>query len=38
MFPAVNSERRIRARVVAPDAQSVALDIGAVKYPPDQGR
>jgi len=32
-FPAVNSERRIRARVVAPGAQSVALDIGAVKYP-----
>ena len=36
-FPAVNSERRIRARVVAPDAQSVALDIGAVKYPLTKG-
>jgi enterochelin esterase-like enzyme len=32
-YPQVNSERRIRARVVAPDAQSVQLDIGAVKYP-----
>jgi len=32
-FPQVNSERRIRARVVAPDAHSVALDIGAVRYP-----
>jgi len=32
-YPAVNSERRVRARVVAPDAHSVALDIGAVKYP-----
>ncbi len=32
-FPAVNSERRVRARVMAPGAQSVALDIGAVKYP-----
>lgn len=36
-FPAVNSERRIRARVVAPDAHSVALDIGAVKYPLTKG-
>ena len=36
-YPAVNSERRIRARVVAPDAQSVALDIGAVKYPLTKG-
>jgi enterochelin esterase-like enzyme len=36
-FPAVNSQRRIRARVVAPDAQSVALDIGAVKFPLTKG-
>jgi alpha-L-arabinofuranosidase len=32
-YPQVNSERRVRARVVAPQAQSVQLDIGAVKYP-----
>src|SRR6476659_8063487 len=32
-YPQVNSERRVRARVVAPQAQSVMLDIGAVKYP-----
>jgi enterochelin esterase-like enzyme len=36
-FPQVNAERRVRARVVAPDAQSVALDIGAVKYPLTKG-
>jgi enterochelin esterase family protein len=36
-YPAVNSERRIRARVVAPGATSVALDIGAVKYPLTKG-
>jgi len=36
-FPAVNSERRIRARVVAPGAHSVAFDIGAVKYPLTKG-
>ncbi len=36
-FPAVNSERRVRARVVAPDAQSVALDIDAVKFPLTKG-
>ena len=36
-YPAVNSERRIRARVVAPGAQSVALDIGAVKFPLTKG-
>jgi hypothetical protein len=29
-YPQVNSERRVRARVVAPEAHSVALDIGAV--------
>ena len=32
-YPQVNSERCVRARVVAPQAQSVMLDIGAVKYP-----
>jgi enterochelin esterase family protein len=32
-FPQVNSEGRVRARVVAPQAMSVLLDIGAVKYP-----
>ena len=32
-YPQVNSERRVRVRIVAPRAQSVMLDIGAVKYP-----
>jgi len=32
-YPQVNSEGRVRARVVAPDAHAVLLDIGAVKYP-----
>ncbi len=32
-YPQVNSERRVRARIVAPKAQSVMLDIGAVRYP-----
>ena len=36
-YPQVNSERRVRARVVAPEAQSVLLDIGAVKYPLKKG-
>ena len=36
-YPAVNSERCIRARVTAPGAQSVALDIGAVRYPLTKG-
>ena len=31
-YPQVNSERCVRVRVVAPDAQSVKLDIGGVKY------
>ena len=31
-FPAVNSERCVRVQVTAPDAQSVKLDIGSVKY------
>ncbi len=36
-YPAVNSERRVRARVVAPQAQSVALDLGGIKYPLTKG-
>lgn len=36
-YPQVNSEGRVRARVVAPQAHSVALDIGAVKYPLTKG-
>ena len=32
-FPQVNSERRVRARVIAPQAQSVSLDLGGIKYP-----
>ena len=32
-YPQVNSERRVRTRVAAPQAISVLLDIGAVKYP-----
>ena len=36
-YPQVNSERRVRARVVAPQAQSVMLDIGAVRYPLSKG-
>ncbi len=36
-YPQVNSERRVRARVVAPDAHTVALDIDAVKFPLTKG-
>jgi enterochelin esterase-like enzyme len=36
-YPQVNSEGRVRARVVAPQARSVMLDIGAVKYPLTKG-
>lgn len=36
-YPMVNSERRVRARVVAPQATNVLLDIGAVKYPLTKG-
>ena len=32
-YPQVNSERRVRVRILAPQAQNVLLDIGAVKYP-----
>jgi enterochelin esterase family protein len=32
-YPQVNSERRVRVRIAAPEAQTVLLDIGAVRYP-----
>jgi len=32
-YPQVNSERRVRARIEAPQARSVLLDIGGVRYP-----
>jgi enterochelin esterase family protein len=32
-YPQVNSERRVRVRIVAPEAHTVLLDIGAVRYP-----
>src|SRR5690606_11805865 len=31
-YPMVNSERRVRAQLLAPEATSVKLDIGGVKY------
>jgi enterochelin esterase family protein len=36
-YPQVNSERRVRARITAPDAQTVLLDIGGVRYPLTKG-
>lgn len=36
-YPQVNSERRVRARVVAPSAQSVVLNLGGAKYPLSKG-
>lgn len=37
-YPQVNSERRVRARVVAPQAQSVVFDfLGGAKYPLTKG-
>lgn len=36
-FPAVNSERRVRARVVAPQAQNVLLDLSGKRYPLTKG-
>ncbi len=36
-YPQVNSEGRVRARIVAPQAQSVMLDISGVKYPMKRG-
>ncbi len=32
-YPEVNSQRRVRTRLRAPDAQSVLLDIAGVRYP-----
>jgi enterochelin esterase family protein len=36
-FPQVNSQRRIRTTLKAPNAQSVLLDIGGVRYPMTKG-
>ena len=36
-YPQVDAEGRVRARIVAPQAQSVQLDIGGVKYPLTKG-
>ncbi len=36
-YAQVNSEGRVRARVVAPQAQSVSLDLGGVRYPLTKG-
>ncbi len=37
-YPQVNSERQVRVRVVAPQAQSVVLDfLGGAKYPLSKG-
>src|SRR5690349_9696021 len=36
-FPQVNAEGRVRARIIAPQANSVQLDIGGVKYPLTKG-
>jgi enterochelin esterase family protein len=36
-FPQVNSERRVRARISAPSAQHVSLDLGGKKYPLAKG-
>lgn len=32
LYPQVNSERRVRTQILAPDAKSIQLDIGGVKY------
>ena len=37
-YPQVNSERRVRARVVAPEAQSVYARYWRREVPSDQGR
>ena len=36
-YPQVNSERRVRESVNAPQAQSVLLDLGGVRYPLTKG-
>ncbi|MDR3459770.1 MAG: alpha/beta hydrolase-fold protein [Verrucomicrobiae bacterium] len=37
-YPQVNSERRVRARVIAPQAKTVRLDLGGIKYPLTKGK
>jgi enterochelin esterase-like enzyme len=36
-YPQVDSEGRVRTRIVAPQAQSVLLDIGGARYPMTKG-
>ena len=36
-YPEVNSQRRVRTILRAPNAQSVLLDIGGVRYPMTKG-
>jgi len=36
-YPEVNSQRRVRTRLLAPYARSVQLDIGGVRYPMTKG-
>ena len=36
-YPEVNSQRRVRTRLRAPDEKSVLLDIGGVRYPMTKG-
>jgi enterochelin esterase-like enzyme len=36
-YPQVNSKGQVRVRIVAPQAQSVQLDLGGVKYPLTKG-
>ena len=36
-YPEVNSQRRVRTTLKAPNAQNVMLDIGGVKYPMTKG-
>jgi enterochelin esterase-like enzyme len=36
-YPQVNSEGRVQVRIVAPQAQSVLLDIGGARYPLTKG-
>lgn len=36
-YPEVNSQRRVRTKLRAPNAQSVLLDIGGIRYPMSKG-
>ena len=36
-YPEVNSQKRVRTRLRAPNAQSVQFDIGGVRYPMTKG-